>query len=94
METCFNYCEPHNGFFSSDERKWIAKISKLKEKYPNEIKIIAEPEINNGCIYCRLPAEWFRIQPPGKGRVMTEEEKQAGRERLEEYRRKKNAGLV
>lgn len=94
METCFNYCEPHNGFFSSDERKWITKIHKLKEKHPDKIKIIAEPETNDGCIYCKLPPEWFKLIPPPKGRVLTEEEKQAGRERLEEYRRKKKAGLV
>lgn len=80
METCFNYCS-EQGFFSSDERKWINRIRKLKEQCPDDITIIAEPETNDGCIYCKLPTNWLRIQPPIK-RELTEEQKEALRERL------------
>ena len=38
METCFNYCGD-KGFFSSDERKWIGRVRKLKEKYREEIEL-------------------------------------------------------
>jgi len=73
METCFNYADKEHGFFSSDERKFINKVRKLKEKYPEQVRIIKEPEDNDGCIYCELPVEWFKIAPK---RVLTEEHKQ------------------
>ena len=89
METCFNYCDPKVAFFSSDERKWINKIRKLKEKYPDEIRILAEPETNDGCIYCRLPASWLRVQPKVT-REYSEEEKKVMVERMNFAREKKN----
>jgi len=73
METCFNYADKEHGFFSSDERKFINKVRKLKEKYPDQVRIIKEPECNDGCIYCELPVEWFKIAPK---RVLTDEHKQ------------------
>lgn len=79
METCFNYCDRARGFFSSDERKWINRIYKLKEKYPDKIRIIAEPETNDGCLYVELPTEWLKITPP---RTYTEEQRLAMAERL------------
>ena len=74
METCFNYCGD-KGFFSSDERKFVNKVRKLKEQYPDKVRIIAEPENNDGCIYAELPREWLRIAPPVK-RVLTDEQRQ------------------
>ena len=85
METCFNYCDPEKGFFSSDERKWINKIRKLKELYPDEIRMIAEPETNDGCIYCQLPTSWLKIQPKRKVEL-SEEKKDVLRERLARMR--------
>lgn len=73
METSFNYADKERGFFSSDERKFINKVRKLKEQYPDQVRIIAEPEDNDGCIYCELPSEWLKIVPK---RVLTEEHKQ------------------
>ena len=66
METCFNYCDKDHGYFSSDERKFITKVRRLKEKFPEQVRIIAEPEDNDGCIYCELPTEWFNIRVPKK----------------------------
>lgn len=80
METCFNYCGD-KGFFSSDERKWIGRVRKLKEKYPDEVRIIAEPENNDGCIYCELPKEWLKVQPPVK-RNLTDEQRQELSDRM------------
>ena len=81
METCFNYTDKEHGFFSSDERKFITKVRKLKEKYPEQVHVIAEPENNDGCIYCELPTEWFRIQPPVK-RILTDEQRKKMSERM------------
>ena len=66
MDTCFNYTDRDVGFFSSDERRHINRVLKLKEKYPDDVRIIKMPEENDGCIYCQLPSGWMRIQPPKK----------------------------
>ena len=55
--------------------------SLLKEKYPDEVRIIAEPENNDGCIYCELPTEWFSIRPPVK-KNLTAEQRQKLADRL------------
>ena len=81
METCFNYTEKEHGYFSSDERKFISKVRRLKEKYPDDVRIIAEPENNDGCIYCELPTEWFSIRPPVK-KNLTAEQRQKLADRL------------
>ena len=82
METCFNYCSREAGFFSSDERAWINKIHKLKEKYPDLVTILAEPENNDGCIYVKMPVKFLRIQGPANRAELTDEEKAEIRERL------------
>lgn len=75
METCFNYTEKGHGFFSSDERKFITKVRKLKKQFPDMVRIIAEPEGNDGCIYCEMPTDWFTIRATKKY-TMTDEQKQ------------------
>ena len=86
METCFDYCSREHGYFSSDERKFITKVRKLKEKYPDRVRIIKEPEDNDGCIYCELPVEWFSIRPPKKLNL-TDEQKQVLAERIRSVKR-------
>ena len=78
METCFNYVNKELGYFSSDERRFITKIRKLKQKFPEQVQIIAEPENNDGCIYCSLPSSWLKIIPK---REVTEEEREIARAR-------------
>lgn len=79
METCFNYTTKDKAFFSSDERKFITKVRKLKEKYPDKVRIIREPEDNDGCIYCELPVEWFKLYPK---REVSDEQKEKARVRM------------
>lgn len=88
METCFNYYDRNTAFFSSDEGKWIRKIRKLKEQHPDKITILAEPETNDGCIYCKLPVSALKIQLP---RTLTEEEKLEIADRLKKAKDAKNA---
>ena len=73
METNYGYVDKENGYFSSDERKWITKVRKLKEKFPDQVQILAEPESNDGCIYCRLPSSWLKIAPK---KVLTAEQRE------------------
>ena len=86
METCFNYCDKDHGYFSSDERKFITKVRRLKEKFPEQVRIIAEPENNDGCIYCELPTSWFSIRPTKKMNY-TDEQKRKIAERFASYKR-------
>ena len=85
MDTAYNCCEPGKGFFSSDERKWINKIRQLKEQFPDQVTITAEPETNNGCIVCQLPSDWFHLRQKKK-HILSEEQILAATERLRAYR--------
>ena len=85
METCFNYCNKEKAYFSSDERKFINKVHRLQEKYPEQVRIIAEPEENDGCIYCELPVEWLYVKPPVK-RVLTDEQRKELSDRIKRVR--------
>ena len=81
METCLNYTERDRAYFSSDERRFVTKVRKLKEKYPEQVRIIKEPEDNDGCIYCELPVEWFKLSP--KKRV-SDEQREKSRVRMKQ----------
>ena len=85
METCFNYCDKDHAFFSSDEQRWVNKIKKLLEEHPDEMRLLASPETNDGCIYVELPSSWLKIQPKRKVEL-SEEEKDILRERLTRMR--------
>lgn len=71
METCIEYTDG-TAWISSDERKWINRVHKLKADRPDEVQIKREPEDNDGCIYATVPAKWVRVSPP---RVLSEEHK-------------------
>lgn len=88
METCFNYVDKEVAFFSSDEKRWINKIHKLKERFPDQITIIAEPETNDGCIYCKLPVAALKVSLTEK-RELTDEQKAALTKNLVSARAKK-----
>ena len=81
METCFECCAKGEGWFSSDETKWINHIKKLKEKYPDKVKIVRQPEDNDGCIYCRIPSDWMKIKPKREC-TLTEDQRAAIHESL------------
>lgn len=76
METCINYTDK-TAWISSDERKWINRVRKLKDERPEEVEILRQPEDNDGCIYAKLPAAWFKVQAP---RILTEEQREKLRE--------------
>jgi len=86
VETCFNYCNRDHGYFSSDERKFINKVRRLKEQYPEQVRIIAEPEDNDGCIYCELPVEWFSVRVPRKMNL-TDEQREEMSVRMKQLRK-------
>lgn len=92
IETCFNYCEldddsNYKGFFSSNEQRWITKIRRLAEQYPDKCTILQQPEVNGGHIYAKMPTSWLKVSPPRKVE-MTDEQRKAIAERLASSRNK------
>ena len=85
METCFNYSDKGDAFFSSDERRWINRIRKLAGKWPDRVTILKQPEDNDGCIYARLPQEALKINLIPR-QTLTDEQIDALKERLKSAR--------
>lgn len=66
------------------ERKFINTLNRLKEEYPNEVKILTINE--DGSMVAHAPYSWFKfIKPPAK-REYTDEQKQAMAERMAKAR--------
>ena len=61
--------------------KWINKVKKLKEEYPDDVKIIAENK--DGSICAKLPVKFLKISAPRK---VSEEQRQAAKERFKKIR--------
>ena len=70
-------------------QKHINRIKKLYEERKDEFKyLVANPD---GSVCAKLPLKWIKINPGSKtGRVMTEEQKEAARIRLQKARENKN----
>lgn len=86
METCFTYIDKEDAFFSSDERKWITRIKKLAEKFPDKVVILKQPEENDGCIYARLAQDTLKINVIRRQKK-TDEELSILRERMKSLRK-------
>ena len=80
-ETSCAYFTGGEMHFSSDERRWINLIHRLKESHPDQVRILAEPNENDGCIYCAIPSAWLKIKPPTT-RTMSDEQRNQARERM------------
>lgn len=85
METCCNYTGDAM-FISTDERWLINRLMRFKESRPDDVEIIRTTENNDGCLYCKVPADWLKITPPAK-RELTDEQKAEMAERLKNCRK-------
>ena len=79
-ETAYDYIqgEDHGTFYTGQE-KWINKINKWKEQYPDQIDIIHINEDNS--ILVHLPSSWFKLNPPHT-KQLTDEQRQKLSERM------------
>ena len=70
-------------------QKHINRIKKLYEERKDEFKYLVEnPDVS---VCAKIPLKWIKINPGSKtGRVMTEEQKEAARIRLQKARENKN----
>ena len=89
-ETCFETTnEDKTATICSAERKWINKVVKLHEKYPDQVNIMCDPEKNHGVLVAQVPKSWMKLSPPRQVNY-TEEQKVAMAERLAAAREKKD----
>ena len=63
---------------SFSQGRYVTRMRQLAEKYPDECQIVAENE--DGSIYCHFPVKWIKIS--AHKIEMTEEQKEAARDRL------------
>jgi hypothetical protein len=63
---------------SFSQGRYISRIRKLAEKYPDECEIVAENK--DGSIVAHFPVKWIHIS--NLKREMSEEDKKAAAERL------------
>ena len=88
-ETALDYIDSDkHATFSSSETKWINKIAKLHEQYPNEVEIVCEAADNYGMVVAHIPKSWFKISPPKKVNL-TEEQRAARAERMRQFKKPK-----
>lgn len=67
------------------ETKYINKLNKLQEEYPNLVKLTIYPD----GIEAEVPADWFKFVSPKRNSNMSEEQKEKMRERMANARAKK-----
>ena len=79
------YCQ-----YGTNEIKLVNQLRKYAKDYPDQVQIIKENE--DGYVYAHVPYDWFKnIRPPVK-RNLTEEQREAARERLKKAREKMKEG--
>lgn len=69
----------------SSETKWIAKIKRLAEQYPQEV-IITDVYFEDGVersITAEIPKRYLKISHP---RIVSDEQRKAAAERMRRYR--------
>ncbi len=88
-ETAFDYLTSEDyATFTTEEPKWIRKITALSQTHPNEVKIICTPEKNHGTLYAHIPKNWLKVSPPKKV-SFTDEQRAAAAERMANARKAK-----
>ena len=79
----------HTATVTFTNKKHINRIKKLYEERKDDFKYFVENP--DGSICAKIPLKWIKINAGSKtGRVMTEEQKEAARIRLQKARENKN----
>lgn len=76
--------------WSTSERKWINRIKKLADIYPNDVVITYVNQ--DGSLNAKLPYSWFKAPAPRKKVApMSDERRAAAAERLAQARKMKKS---
>ena len=65
------------------QKKYVTKMRKLAEKYPEECQIVVD---NGNYIVAHFPTKWLKISNSKRKRELTDEQKEALRERMRKAR--------
>ena len=89
-ENCIEFLSgERSAVVSFTNKKHINRIKKLYEERKDDFKYFHEN--TDGSICAKIPLKWIKINSGSKtGRVMTEEQKEAARIRLQKARENKN----
>lgn len=79
------------GVITTNELAQINRITRLKDKYPDEVQIMHQPENNYGVLVAEVPKKWFTIRPP-KVVNFTDEQKAMFAENLRANRQGNTVG--
>lgn len=80
-ETVINFNDAEKIAYISTSQNWMKeRLKKLQKEFPNEVKITKEDEY---ILFATVPKRY--IKKIGPGRRMTEEQKKASAERLQDY---------
>lgn len=73
-ETSIDYltCDNHAVFYSG-ETKWINKMRRYAEQYPNEVRIQQD---NDWGLIAHVPRNWMKVAPPRKVNLTEEQRRQ------------------
>jgi hypothetical protein len=83
-ETAFNMCSDNKtASFTTNDRSWVTKMTKLIAAHPDEVRKVIRPEDNDGVLYCQIPKTWLKISPP-RAVNYTDEQRRAMGERLKQ----------
>lgn len=67
-------------------RKHINRIKKIYKERKDEFEYLHEN--SDGSICAKIPTKWIKMNPGSKtGRIMTDEQKEAARQRFAQYRK-------
>lgn len=88
-ETCITKIEDENFcIVYSCEPKYMKQLKELKKKYPNEVLVVYD--YGQDGLEVQVPLKWFKfIKPPIK-RTLTEDQRRAAAERLNNIRKNNN----
>jgi len=64
--------------------RYVSKIKRLAEKYPDECKIMYENK--DGSIVAHIPVSWVKVSPKRK---ISDEQREAATERMKQYQKHK-----
>ena len=53
-------CCGEKAFIDSNLPMWKARIAKWAEQFPESVRILKEPELNDGYVYASIPAGWLK----------------------------------
>lgn len=83
-ETVVEFYDENNHLtVSTGKRKYINKIKKYAEKYPELVSFV---ENQDGSICATMPIEWFKFPSPKKTKELTDEQRAELAERVKKVR--------